>query len=254
MLNNKPKNYDSILVKAKKGSTATILAFSSVGTKRGTFTFYKILENVDANVIFVNDYKSHWYVNGTPDFSNEYEFEKYIKVKLSEIGTKELFTFGSSMGGYAAMKYGSIFEVNAIIAICPEVELSMPFSKSVLKIPTLNETGDLSRLKFKNPKKVYLFSGNDDFVDYYSSIKLKEKNPDFSLTILNNMPHIIAATIHEKVDLSILAENLFFNNDETLLSQIGHDKIVDYQLAQDIKLFREKIRLENITDLLYKKV
>jgi hypothetical protein len=129
----------------------------------------------------------------------------------------------------------------------------MPFSKSILKIPTLKGAGDLGRLKFKNPKKVYLFSGNDDFVDYYSSIKLKEKNPDLSLTILNNMPHVIAATIHEKVDLSILAKNLFFDNNETLLSQIGHDKIVDYQVAQDIRLFREKVRLEKITDLSYKK-
>lgn len=99
MLNNKSKSYDSILVKAKKGATSTILAFSSVGTKRGTFSFYKTFENIEANVIFVNDYKSHWYTNGTPDFSSEYEFEKNIKDKLAELCTKELFTFGSSMGG-----------------------------------------------------------------------------------------------------------------------------------------------------------
>ena len=253
LIYNKPKTYDGILVKPKKGATSTILAFSSVGTKRGTFTFYKTFENIEANVIFVNDYKSHWYTNGTPDFSSEYEFEKYIKDKLAELDTKKLFAFGSSMGGYAAMKYGSIFEADGIISMCPEVELSMPFSKSISKIPTLKGAGDLSRLKFKNPKKVYLFSGNDDFVDYYSSIKLKEKNPDLSLTILNNMPHVIAATIHEKVDLSILAKNLFFDNNETLLSQIGHNKIVDYQVAQEIRLFIEKVRLEKITDLSYKK-
>ena len=34
---------------------------------------------------------------------------------------------------------------------------------------------------------------------------------------------------------------------------IGHNKIVDYLVAQDIRLFREKVRLEKITDLSYKK-
>lgn len=151
------------------------------------------------------------------------------------------------------MKYGSIFEADGIISMCPEVELSMPFSKSMLRIPTLKGAGDLSRLKFKNPKKVYLFSGNSDFVDYYSSIKLKENNPEFSVTILNNMPHIIAATIHEKVDLSRLAKDLFFENNKSVLAQIGHDRLLDYQTVLDIKTFREKVRLEKITDLSYKK-
>lgn len=99
LMDNNSKSYDSILVKQKDGSTATILAFSSVGTKKGSFIFYKTFENIDANVVFINDYKSHWYTNGTPDFFNEYEFEKYIRDILLNLGTKELFTFGSSMGG-----------------------------------------------------------------------------------------------------------------------------------------------------------
>ena len=253
LMDNNSKSYDSILVKQKDGSTATILAFSSVGTKKGSFIFYKTFENIDANVVFINDYKSHWYTNGTPDFFNEYEFEKYIRDILLKLGTKELFTFGSSMGGYGAMKYGSVFEADGVIAMTPEVELAIPLSKSILKVPNLQGSGDLCRLKFKNPKKVYLFSGNSDFVDYYSSIKLKENNPEFSVTILNNMPHIIAATIHEKVDLSRLAKDLFFENNKSVLAQIGHDRLLDYQTVLDIKTFREKVRLEKITDLSYKK-
>jgi hypothetical protein len=112
--------------------------------------------------------------------------------------------------------------------------------------------GDLTRLKFKNSSKVYLFSGNNNIVDYYSSIKLKTINTEFKLKILNNKPHHIAPFIHEKVDLSILAEKLFFNNDESVLKEIGHSKLINYNIVLDIKTFIEKIRLEKVIDLSYK--
>lgn len=110
----------------------------------------------------------------------------------------------------------------------------------------------MNRYRFKNPSKVYLFSGNDNIVDYYSSIKLKAINPEFKLRILNNKPHRIAPSIHETVDLSVLSEKIFFENDESILDEIGHSKLVDYNTALDIKTFREKVRLEKTIDLSFK--
>ncbi len=127
----------------------------------------------------------------------------------------------------------------------------MPNSHSIKDVPHLHYTGDLSKLKFVNTNNIYIISSDNNIVDYYA-IKLKNKNPDINVVIMNNQSHGITPIIHEKFGLDVLVQKLFFENDKLILEKIGHKKLISYPEALQIKKFTEKRSINKEIDLKYK--
>src|SRR5687767_8535393 len=98
---------DSIQRISKDGARDVIVAFSARDTERGRFTFWSVLKGVHANVVFVNDYSNGWYLQGTPEFGSHDEFVQALRDRIAAMtgAGGRLFTLGSSMGAYAALRY-----------------------------------------------------------------------------------------------------------------------------------------------------
>lgn len=235
----------SIFISKRVERGDVLLAFSARDTEQGKFTFFSVLKDVKANVIFVNDFSSNWYLDGTPDFRSEADMVRYLKERIAELidpASGRLFTLGSSMGAYAALKFGSLLDADGVFAMGPESELCIPLGRSVTSLKGRTEgDGDISRLQYKNPAGVYVFSGSNDIVDYYCACKLAHFNPRLSVSIINNRTHVVAKYLDAKFGLANIVSSLFFQNNAEFILSAELGALSDLQLATDIKLFNEKL-------------
>lgn len=236
---------NSILVSNRVSQGDVIVAFSARDTEPGKFTFFSILAQVKANVIFVNDYSNGWYLNGTPEFDDEAALLKYLSEQISVLRHPtqgRIFTLGSSMGAYAALKYGSLLGADKVIAMGPESELCIPLGRSVTSIPHRKE-GDCSiyDLKFKDPAAIYIFSGSNDIVDYYCACKMAHANPRLNINIITNRTHVVAKYLNAQFGLENIIQSLFFNDNDSFLKNAEIGVVVPPEIATDIKMFNQKL-------------
>lgn len=233
-----------------KNKSRTICVFSTAEQKKGTFTFFKIFKEVEANIIYINDYNHNWHLKGTPDFSNDFEFLDFMKEELKKLNTLELFTFGHSQGGYGALKYGSLLKADSIIAIGTNCAVGLPFNRWNKHLSNFYMEGDISKLKYKNPERVYLFAGSFDFIDYYSASKIKYYNPEINTIIIPNDEHYgFAKRINDKFGFSNITSKIFFEKDISILSSIGRSSIIDFNELEKVLEFRLKYENKNYIDI-----
>lgn len=246
---------DSIYIRKTLTNNDCILVFSARDKEKGKFTFWSVLDEIDINIIFINDYSNGWYLKGTPEFDSHDDFLDFLKHSISDIikDNGKLYTLGSSMGAYAALKYGSFLDADSIIAMGPESELCIPYGRSVTSLKSYSEGNeDIANLKFINPERVYIFSGNNDIVDFYSACKFKHYNPLLSVNIINNRTHVVAKYLNASFGLKEIVESLFIKEDTSFLRYCERGQLTSFKIARDIKMFNEKHQSKFI-DTTYKK-
>ena len=118
-----------------KNITKTVLMVVFSGRQQGIasmtiFEFKNFLEEQypEYDKLFLKDEKVRWYTEGITDISFDIsETVDYLKEYISEY-SKVIF-IGASMGGFAALLYGSILNVDTIIAFRPQTFLSYVLPK-----------------------------------------------------------------------------------------------------------------------------
>jgi len=106
-----------------RDSSRTIIAFGGVNGRLGMppFEWQKITENLDANIVFIRDIEQAWYQRllGKRYLSrNELSL---IDPRLGAIiSGRQTITLGNSMGGYAAIAFGSLLGANLILGFSPQ--------------------------------------------------------------------------------------------------------------------------------------
>lgn len=113
-----PTLESSISVEASRGSGTVVCTFGGIRQGIGIpiFEFRRTLERYDADRIFVRDLRQRWYHGGIKEAQmgglNEYE---EVLEKLLAPYNRKVF-IGNSMGGFAALYFGSKLGADAIIA------------------------------------------------------------------------------------------------------------------------------------------
>lgn len=236
---------NSVLVSRRSPQGDVIVAFSARDTEKGKFTFFSVLAQTNANVIFVNDYSNGWYLNGTPEFKDEGKFVDFLRQQIDSLRHPtqgRLCMLGSSMGAYGALKYGSLLGADKIIAMGPESELCIPLGRSVSSLLDMKEgDGAIYGLRFKNPANVYIFSGSNDIVDYYCACKLADAIPGLAINIINNRTHVVAKYLNAQFGLDNIIQSLFFEDDESFLEKAELGVVVPRDIVTDVKMFNEKL-------------
>jgi predicted esterase YcpF (UPF0227 family) len=82
------------------------------------FEFKNILKSTNVNKVFVVDNSRSWYNLGTEMLMDE------LRYLIKRFGWEHTTFYGNSMGGYAAIKYGNMLEVERVVAIVPQVFVS----------------------------------------------------------------------------------------------------------------------------------
>lgn len=167
-----------VLFEENKESTELVVYFSSASSNK-SFEGYNLMSQYEQNKLFIKDPYRTWYdgsEEGTIKTIDEHIscIESYI-----EKFNKHKITFiGASMGGYAALLFGSIFNVGKIIAFSPQIILDskVPFTPNVEV-----QYDDISSvIKANNNSNIDIWFGEEEPVDFYQIYHiLSEKKINF---------------------------------------------------------------------------
>lgn len=117
--------------------------------------------------IFIRDIKKQWYLSGISDkISSPYLLLDFLRKETSQL---KVTMIGSSAGGYAAVLYGSLLNVDLILSFNGQFEINSLLSRSSEKIDPL-----VFRLKDSELRKYYdllPFINRKVDIFYFSSTK-----------------------------------------------------------------------------------
>jgi hypothetical protein len=164
-------NKDYVKIIHKDKSLPTVISFSSVNTPKGSFKPYRIVEEADINIIFVNDKGNRWYQNGIEGISDSSEAAAIELVeKAREIGNGHVITFGTSMGAFGAILFAILGKADGCLAFGVESRLLEKGSRSYqyLDKNIKVEYPDLRPLIEGSNVEILLFASENDELDLIS--------------------------------------------------------------------------------------
>ncbi len=116
------ENFDPVIVE-QSNSDSLLVIFG--GIKQGVglpiFEFRNILKTIKCDKVFVRDQSQTWYHNGLDSqISNLTMVKDFLKNIISYKNYKRVIFLGNSMGGYAAILFGSLLGVTSVVAFSPQ--------------------------------------------------------------------------------------------------------------------------------------
>lgn len=174
------------LRKADK-STKLVIICSPLGFKPGTFHMLDVGNELDANVLYINDTDKNWYQNGIEGLGGDIDTcVAAIDTIRKDLGIKETYAVGQSMGASGAILYGCLLNV-PILAFSAETKLLLPCSRSIDTFPENSNLPypDLSALIIKKKPALTLISGEIDAIDLYASQQVTHLSCIKSYTMRN---------------------------------------------------------------------
>ncbi|OOF07847.1 hypothetical protein BZG82_16055 [Salinivibrio sp. PR5] len=205
------ENYgDYCKVKRSLGSKKCVICFSGFGTKRGRFNFIRTFSTLHCNQIYLNTPHDNYYHKGIPGLGNDLNetIESIREIINSLTECVEVITFGCSMGGYGALVYGALLNVDKIIGLGPSIPL---YSESWLGKKERDKHVDIfasleSIISSSKAKKVILH-GDSTLSDILTHHRMK----NYSNVIARNFygcSHALAQIVSRKMSLSVFVSDL----------------------------------------------
>jgi hypothetical protein len=215
------------------GSDITYIYLSSLGTKPGFFSFFKIAQKNHGNYVFLNDSDNNWYLEGIKGLSY-CSNETILKIQdiILDLGAKENVFIGDSMGAYGALFYGlSIKKTTKILAISPELELGVDGGLSKHHLNKIDYSENIILELIKNNKKIRIeiISGELFSSDIYTLIPALKIN-NCNITSIKNSFHTVSLFIHNSYGL------------HNLIHDIVHDKSIRIPNKGDLLDYPELVK------------
>lgn len=129
------KKTEGIWLDFSHKSNTMLIAFGGIsgGLSIPIFEFFNITSDVPVKKIFIRDLNQAWYHNGIPNVGKDIdEIAAWLKTKITKQGIKRVVMMGSSAGGYAALLFGTLLEVDQVFAFAPQTFLDS-YNRSVYR-------------------------------------------------------------------------------------------------------------------------
>ena len=85
------------------------------------FEFFNSISDIPCDKIFLRDFHQAWYQKGVDDELDHIEkIIEYLKQIISQNEYKKVCFLGNSMGGYGAILFGNILQVDRVLAFAPQ--------------------------------------------------------------------------------------------------------------------------------------
>jgi hypothetical protein len=105
-------------------SNTLLIAFSGIFGGFGgmpVFEFSRTLEKFAVKKFFVRDLAQAWYQRGLPEAGGTIdEVSEYLQGSIRQLNVQRIVTLGNSMGGYAALLFGWLLQVDEAHAFSPQ--------------------------------------------------------------------------------------------------------------------------------------
>jgi len=162
------------IIEHLKGSKKLIVSFGGVklGVGMPVFEFMKVLDAVDCDQLFIRDFNQSWYHQGiSPQISDIELLNELIRTKIE--GYDEVCFIGNSMGGYAAILFGTLLNVGKVIAFSPQSFI-----------------GKFLRFRYNDKR------WNNEISTMYAYEYRKVAHYDLKKTLRNNQPYKTIIEVH----------------------------------------------------------
>ena len=202
MKNNNVSNYEDAMqyineqeatdisyVKVGNGKKKLIVSFASIAhlgfERKSSLMKWKFVEGYNFDVLYLRDQNKHWYLSELTGIGKQFDHTKRFFSTLFRKYQQVLCT-GASMGGYASILYGSLLNVEKVVASRPPTDLQYIYDKlSQLELGA-GFRNKLRHVMLANPglwKKYKELTGiiNDNVlydVFYLGDDGYKKKNPN----------------------------------------------------------------------------
>ena len=209
-----------------ESSKKLVLLFSAMNMKAGQFNYKQAGRTLDENVIFLNDTSNQWYQEGIESLGDTFKTTiETIKQWIKVLNIEEVYTIGTSMGGYAAIQYG--IHLNAkILSFATRTILNTPHSKSKSKIKPSTQIicNDLRTIVNDSKEDIFLLCGESDPQDVFSASLLKDYKK-VKLISLKGVDHYVPTALARDHALFNIF-NTFVKNGEPDISKLTNKGLI----------------------------
>ncbi|WP_179319493.1 hypothetical protein [Winogradskyella helgolandensis] len=105
------------------GHENLLVSFGGIqqGLGMPVFEFFNSISDIPCDKIYFRDFNQAWYQKGVDSELNHInKIIKYLEKKINSNKYSRICFIGNSMGGYASILFGSILNVDTVIAFAPQ--------------------------------------------------------------------------------------------------------------------------------------
>ena len=113
----------SVAADLERASEVLLVAFGGIVGELGipVFEFFKLASDLDVKKMFVRDLRQAWYQQGLPGIADDVDgIARYLERVVREQRVRRVVMVGNSAGGYAALLFGWMLEVDEVHAFAPQ--------------------------------------------------------------------------------------------------------------------------------------
>ena len=237
-------------------SDITVLCFS--GPMSGErFPFFRSFDSMNVNTVFVKEHSAGWFQYGLPEAEGHAGLLSFLKDLLGSLNTKKLYCFGSSMGGYAALLYGSLLNATRILTFGARTYVHPTYITNSKIIQDKGANKDIQRIfslvrdYARSGGGVINVCGEDEWLDVFHIARLTDIENITNLTVLNAGHNVgawlkeygilndflVAALINGNIEKIIPLQGFLFENIKArnlVVEYIKKYKNQDYTSAQSV--------------------
>jgi len=149
-----------------ESSSTLLIAFGGLGQglKGGPrFEFRAVTRDIPVKKLFVRDPRQAWYHLGISRHGRSFEeLAKSLERLVAGLHAERIVTTGASMGGYAALAFGTLLGADAVIAIAPQTVIDVEVMRAMGDRRYERRLGQLAAARRLDPKWIDLKSALPD--------------------------------------------------------------------------------------------
>ncbi len=208
-------------------SKKLLVTFGGVnqGVGMPIFEFNKTISHLNCDKILVRDLGQTWYQNGIDDnILSLLDLKDYLKKLIESNKYEQIVFMGNSMGGFAAILFGSMLNVSKVIAFAPQtfigryerlISLDFRWKKQMKKIhknkdldSTTFDLKNILNFSKSNTTKIDVYYSRTHRLDRLHAVRLQKYN-SITLHGFDEGGHTLVKTLRDNKKLTEIINNIF---------------------------------------------
>ena len=152
-------------------SQRLLVVFSAANAS--SFTFFRSTEELRPDRLHIRDPDGNaWYQNGLAEGETLHD----IEARIAEVAKnyREVWMVGSSMGGYAALYFGTRLQAQRVLAIAPQILVDSRFSRGPRAGVKVHTPDIAAQVRAATRTQCTIVFGSFDLIDTYNIAHLYE--------------------------------------------------------------------------------
>lgn len=185
------------------------------------------------NTIILRPAGKAWYHDGVPGLGTSIEeTAASLRQIVAALQPSQVITIGAAMGGYAAVAFGCLLQVDRIVALSAELQLMLPGSRSAkdLTAPPRKFGDLLPHLQDRKPGSVWLVASEAEIFELHGAARAASL-PSVHAVALRNTPHLTMKSLESDEAGALLAAAAMTR--AIMPAMAGASDLLDDRLAID---------------------